>query len=333
MSGNGAAEPPWVKNRIAPEGTDGLYSQTWYPVCRSSDLQPGQIIGKEFLDGRIIVWRGYGGEAHVMSAYCVHLGTDMASGKVVGNNIQCKFHEWEYDCTGACAKTGNGDKVPPGASLFDFPVLEEFGLIWAFNGTEPLWQFPELRHSYDELYFLVEGPWEFPVDPWMIAGNTYDFQHIEILHGFTLEGAYPDEEIEWGDYSIRYQCKFTNGFGNRGEFTYGTLGNNIFFAEGELDGDYYAYLAPRAMPRAGHSDIYFTLMTHKGKGDPEKEAAARALARRVADIETAVAQQDVAILESIKFRQGYLTAADKQTSRFFKYARNYPRAHPSAHYI
>ena len=51
MSGNGAAEPPWVKNRIAPEGTDGLYSQTWYPVCRSSDLQPGQIIGKEFLDG------------------------------------------------------------------------------------------------------------------------------------------------------------------------------------------------------------------------------------------------------------------------------------------
>jgi hypothetical protein len=41
----------------------------------------------------------------------------------------------------------------------------------------------------------------------------------------------------------------------------------------------------------------------------------------------------VAILGSIKFRQGYLTATDKQTSRFFKYARNYPRAHPSAHYI
>jgi phenylpropionate dioxygenase-like ring-hydroxylating dioxygenase large terminal subunit len=36
-------------------------------------LQPGQIIGKEFLDGRIVVWRGYSGEARVMSAYCVHL--------------------------------------------------------------------------------------------------------------------------------------------------------------------------------------------------------------------------------------------------------------------
>ena len=252
---------------------------------------------------------------------------------MVGDNIQCAFHEWQYDCTGACAKIGNGDKVPPGARLFDFPGLEEFGLIWAFNGTEPLWQFPKLRHPFDELYFLVEGPWEFPVDPWVIAGNTYDFQHIEILHGFRLDGPYPDEEIEWGDFSIRYQVKFTNGFGNRGEFTYGTLGNNIFFAEGELDGDYYACLAPRAMPRAGQSEAFFTLMTHKGNDDAEKEATARALARRVADIETAVAQQDAAILGSIKFCQGYLTAADKQTFCFFKYARNYPRAHPSAHYI
>ena len=167
----------------------------------------------------------------------------------------------------------------------------------------------------------------------MIAGTTYDFQHIEILHGFTLDGAYPDDEIEWGEYLIRYHIAFTNGFGNRGDFTYGTLGNNIFFAEGELDGDYYAYRAPRAMPRAGHSEIYFTLMTYKDQNDLEKEAAARALAHRVADIETAVTGQDAPILQSIKFRQGYLTAADKQTARFFKYARDYPRAHLSAHYI
>ena len=45
-------EPSWIKNRIAPEGTDGLYSQTWYPVCRTSKPEPGQILGREFLDGR-----------------------------------------------------------------------------------------------------------------------------------------------------------------------------------------------------------------------------------------------------------------------------------------
>ena len=106
-----------MKNQISPEGTDGLYSQTWYSVCRSSELLPGQVIGKKILDGRIVVWRGYGGKAHVMSAYCVHLGTDLISGKVVCDTIQCAFHEWRYDCTGACAKTGNGDKVPPSMKM------------------------------------------------------------------------------------------------------------------------------------------------------------------------------------------------------------------------
>lgn len=325
--------PPWLSNTVPQEGENGLFSQTWYPMCRSAELEPGQIRSTRFLDGEVVVWRGYDGTPHVQAAYCLHVGAHLGVGKVMGDAIQCAFHKWEFGGDGRCLRTGIGDPPPKRARLFSFPVVERYGLVWAFNGEEPLWQLPDFAHPDEELHVLVQGPWSFPCDPWVIASNTYDFQHIELLHGFHLQGSYPDKEIQWGPYSIRYPVKFVNAGGQKGDFTFGTLGNNIYVAEGYLDGEWYAYLAPRSLPRPGQCEIYFALMTHKGAGDPQSLAAARALAVRVAAVETAVASQDAPILEKAKFRAGYLTRADRQLAKFFNYLKRYPRAHPAADYI
>ena len=43
------------------QGDGGLFYQTWYPVCFSKDVAVGQVIGRAFLDGRIVVMRGEDG--------------------------------------------------------------------------------------------------------------------------------------------------------------------------------------------------------------------------------------------------------------------------------
>ncbi|MCG8612098.1 MAG: Rieske (2Fe-2S) protein, partial [Pseudomonadales bacterium] len=48
-------------NPMPKEGDDGLFSQSWFPVCLSSEVDKGQIRGENFLDGRIIVCRGEDG--------------------------------------------------------------------------------------------------------------------------------------------------------------------------------------------------------------------------------------------------------------------------------
>ena len=45
--------------RMPAEGENGLFTQSWFVVAFSSELGPGQVIGRDFLDGRI-VGRGYG---------------------------------------------------------------------------------------------------------------------------------------------------------------------------------------------------------------------------------------------------------------------------------
>jgi len=65
------------------EGENGVFTQAWYAVCMSSDVAPGQVIGTEFLDGRIAVYRGKNGTPRVVGAYCPHLGARLDAGAVV----------------------------------------------------------------------------------------------------------------------------------------------------------------------------------------------------------------------------------------------------------
>ena len=63
---------------VPAEGENGLFSMSWYPICLSADVVAGQVIGCDFLDGRVIVMRAQDGIVQVMSAYCPHMGADLS---------------------------------------------------------------------------------------------------------------------------------------------------------------------------------------------------------------------------------------------------------------
>lgn len=130
---------------LPAEGDEGLFSQSWFPVCLSDQVKPGEIRAEPFLVGKVIVYRGEDGAARVMSAYCPHLGADLSIGCVIENRVRCAFHQWEYDTSGSCVQTGIGDMAPKAARLYKFPTQERYGIVWAFNGDEPLWDIPDQR--------------------------------------------------------------------------------------------------------------------------------------------------------------------------------------------
>ncbi len=63
--------------RFPKEGENGLYSQSWYPICMSDEVKPGEVIGRELFGGRVVVFRGENGEVTVLSPYCAHLGMEI----------------------------------------------------------------------------------------------------------------------------------------------------------------------------------------------------------------------------------------------------------------
>src|SRR5690606_14919696 len=80
------------------------YHQCWYPVALSDDLPKGSLLGTEFCDDRIVIYRGDDGVARTTIPYCKHMGSDLSVGDVVGNELRCAFHHWHYGPDGSCTK-------------------------------------------------------------------------------------------------------------------------------------------------------------------------------------------------------------------------------------
>ena len=252
-----------MRKRIRPrstpvpaEGDDGLFTESWFPVCMSSELLPGQVIGRSFLDGRIAIFRGEDGAANVLSAYCPHLGADLAAGKVVGDRIQCGFHRWEFNTDGWCEKTGLGDPAPKTACLYKFHSIEKFGLIWAFNGEVPWWEVPDYPKAVDEITFSVsyDVP-QIPVDPWVVCANTPDWQHLKAVHRLEFDHERLYEEIEWTDHSMEYNlaAKLDFGEGPPLNVRVGIYGTSFFRLHGEFMGQWIAALTAFHMVAPGRT--------------------------------------------------------------------------------
>ncbi|MGD0750238.1 MAG: Rieske 2Fe-2S domain-containing protein [Anaerolineales bacterium] len=75
----------------------------WYAILESNEIKKGKIIGVTRMGGKMVVWRNRQGELSLMSDKCPHRGVVLCIGKVMGDCIQCPFHDFEYDTSGACS--------------------------------------------------------------------------------------------------------------------------------------------------------------------------------------------------------------------------------------
>jgi len=164
---------------------DGAYFKSWYPVCLSTELAPGAIKGIDFVNSRIIAYRGPDGAAIVQSAYCPHLGADLSYGQLVEGQVRCPYHYWRFDAGGACAHVPSLGRGLPTASIQNYPVAERWGIIWVFNGREPMGEVPTLLGvTEDDVYFQALDMGLHNVESWIPITNALDIQHVKTVHGF-----------------------------------------------------------------------------------------------------------------------------------------------------
>jgi nitrite reductase/ring-hydroxylating ferredoxin subunit len=320
---------------LPKEGEDGLFTQSWYPICMSSEVGPGEVKGVAFLDGKVVAVRGESGEVRVLSAYCPHLGSDLSVGKVIGDRIQCAFHSWQYDLDGVCVDTARKEPPPPQACLYNFPTVERYGMIWAFNGDTPHWQLPDLKYADDDLFCIAQEGGIFPADPVAACANTPDYHHFRTIHGLSWDHPDPDADRDmlWTDTHFRLSVEGTHWNNWPFQLTAGIHSTTLFVQESTIDGKWFAYLVGLTIREPGSCFIYNVVLTHRGDRSPEAEAKAREIADWAMDLETQFIQQDAAILAGIKFRQGTLTRTDKPLAKYLDLVRAQPRGHPSRDFI
>jgi nitrite reductase/ring-hydroxylating ferredoxin subunit len=329
--------PRRLVNPVPAEG-DGGYSVTWWPVCLSTEVEPGKIHGADFLGGRVIAMRDETGRAHVLSAYCPHVGADLCTGEIIEGTIRCAFHHWRYDASGRCVATGIGDPAPPAARLFKFPTVERYGIVWAFNGLEAAWPLPDLfPFADDELVSSIgyHPAEDFPIDAWVGMANTPDWNHLIAVHRLAFDYQRLEDQMTYTAHSFHYRlrARLENGTGPEIDYDRWVYGTNTFVMYGLLDGTWFGAASPMLQVGPGRSRLFYIAVVRKSGPGEDRARADRERVEQIARVGIDMAREDEEILKRLKFKPGALTRADAGLARFLDYVRKFPRAHPSAEFI
>jgi len=165
------------------------YANSWYQVLWSDELAPGEVKPIRYLGRDLVAFRDEGGRAHVLDAFCPHLGAHLGhGGRVVGDTIQCPFHAWRFAGDGRCVEVPYAKRVPAHAAVGAWEVRERNGTIFVWYHAEgkppefeipeiPFWGAPDWTRSWQKY------EWQVKTVPQDIMENAIDWHHFQTVHG------------------------------------------------------------------------------------------------------------------------------------------------------
>jgi phenylpropionate dioxygenase-like ring-hydroxylating dioxygenase large terminal subunit len=326
----GKAQPQATRGQIIPpQSVENGYDQNWYPICLSSELVTGQIMSVDFMNGRVIAIRDSQGKPHVLSAFCRHLGADLVGGDLVEDTVRCPYHHWRYDMSGQCVATAI-DKAPAAAKLFRFPVHEGMGIVWAFNGTEPLfdppaWEVPESEMTVVAMREQIE-----PADHFVPFSNSCDIQHLIVVHGMKLD--INPEGMVVTPHSIQYlQSQDAPGMGHLDMWIRMHGSSTLLLWSKTMGRMMYMMSCGRPLP-GNRTQIFQAAATPK-RPIPGDEQMAAAMINQSLNFARQLMKEDGPTIQRISFRQDILTNSDRVLAMYFDWVRAYPRSSAACPYI
>jgi phenylpropionate dioxygenase-like ring-hydroxylating dioxygenase large terminal subunit len=146
-----------------------MYINFWYPVCLADDLTNDAPLRAEILGLRFVAFRDTDDEPHVLADTCVHRGGSLGKGKVAGDRVACPYHGWQFGGDGVCRHIpvlGEDGKIPGRAKVDSYPVIEAYGIVFAFLGDLPEEERPPLLDiaEWDQPGWRATGPVTFEVN-------------------------------------------------------------------------------------------------------------------------------------------------------------------------
>jgi phenylpropionate dioxygenase-like ring-hydroxylating dioxygenase large terminal subunit len=322
MDGMHNATPEARKRGLLTDLGPGAH-QCWYPIALSQDVPKGKVIGNDLADGRVVIYRGEDGTVRVMSAFCRHMGADLSfGGDVIGNDVRCPYHHWAYGDGGRCTHIPSGDPIPRRTRLASLPTEERLGLIWVFLGEKPLYELPTFDEYDEEKYafraFEIDLKDKLLVEPWIFTTNVFDVVHNRVVHGLQIA----DPVIEEVSPYLR---RMSWNAAHTGEKQSGdwrpdieVVGTNGIRTRSEIDGRFKWYVACMTPCGRQGTRVFFSLVTTRDDKSEQYLDTWQAMHNRFIN-------EDLPILNNLRFGDLHMVGADKAMTRFMRAAREYPR--------
>lgn len=167
-----------------PEQFAPLIPNAWYAIADSVDVGR-QLSGITALGEPLVFYRTEDGEPVVLDDRCAHRRFSLSKSRLVGDTIECGYHGYTYDRTGACtwAPTLNNR---PRFGVRRFPTAEVGPWLWVWMGDPELADpaavpYPKLDPAVQ--WHKITGYKHNPGNYMLLIENFLDLTHIHFLHG------------------------------------------------------------------------------------------------------------------------------------------------------
>jgi len=189
-----------------------MYINFWYPVCLSEELTSEAPVRATILKLRFVAFRDEEGAAKVLSDTCVHRGGTLSKGKVANGRVACPYHGWQFDGEGICRHIpvlGEDAKIPKRAKVDGYPVIERYGIVFAFLGDLPEDERPPLMEvrEWEKEGWRTSGLVTLDLDAYYERSveNGLDPAHNEFVHNSQGNVKFKPETLliedeDWGTY-------------------------------------------------------------------------------------------------------------------------------------
>lgn len=162
----------------------------WYVVLESKEVT-AKPVGVTRMGEKMVFWRNKHGKVFAAVDHCPHRGAALSMGKIKEDHLQCPFHGFEFDNSGACVLIpANGKHFTPPSKmkLVVYPTFEAHDWIWIWWGENPPAELPEPEYfdNLDSSFIdhTVQDHWTTHYS--RVIENQLDVVHLPFIHGKTI---------------------------------------------------------------------------------------------------------------------------------------------------
>ncbi|MCU1599330.1 MAG: 3-ketosteroid-9-alpha-hydroxylase oxygenase subunit [Frankiales bacterium] len=121
---------------IESKGAPDRFARGWHLLGLTREFDDGKPHGLEAFGTKLVIWKGADGKLKVLDAYCRHMGGDLSTGTVQGDNVACPFHSWRWGGDGKCKEIPYARRIPPRARTNAWLTKELDGQLFVWHDHE-----------------------------------------------------------------------------------------------------------------------------------------------------------------------------------------------------
>ena len=179
--------------------TTKFQRNAWY-VSAFADEVGRAPLARLLLNEPVVLYRREDGIPVALEDRCCHRRAPLSKGKVIGDRLQCGYHGFTFDASGACVAIPGQDRVTSTIGVRSYPLVERHGLVWIWMGdaakADPS-RIPDFKENAAAGWWPTRVLLPIKAHYQLVVENLLDLSHVAFVHGETIGSDDTRATLDW----------------------------------------------------------------------------------------------------------------------------------------